>query len=793
MGLEGFTNNSAGGLSPGDPLFAKSYNNLAAGADKAQFGPSPGAIFNSTNGGMAMYIESSRNDDEDANLEQFQIVVDPYVVEGVDTGLSIIRVVKGEVVWSPKLLEVPGVPLPPACTTQITIENWFALPTFPVIDDENSIYIGDGGIRVPKTPNIPIGIFIFKATNLPVDVDPIILAAPDYTPTCPVEFPGMTPFPLALWELVKIGSVVYTEADGWKITQNFIGSMTLPGGGSDVANTMALPAQLPSSNFQEQTTPQPFECRIVIDDFPNSGEMLLKIGRGSVFHTKSNMPFVGNGCTIEKKQTAYTKLQVSPAGWSATGDNDNGWMNLGGGYKITGDGQWYLVAFYWDAEQGGGDTNFPLPEPLLAGAGTEVGLPVLALIDAYGANVDKLFVETGPGLYTNTMNIQKMTGYSNVGPGEDDDWGYCHTTYFNPIKLGYDIKVIATIESYPAAEATVQVSVSQSATESSNQIQNIYLPVLPKEGSVVFIFTSLGDPTAVPPIPPSIGSSTPWFPPIGNSGDNICSISLFNALQAIPALRGNIMVTATSRHNFYVTFINLLQSSNQNILVATPALDSWPFKYKIDQLITGNVVLDASPRFDGTQLMNKENMTKNDDPYIVQSTADPAFTDIVNLQDALNLNSLEGDANYSAGLIPVSPNNPTAHQWKYETENGCSDDTCEHPFQVNIDSVEEGETYYSVCSGTVNNTVPDGIDAAFTMADGDLVWIRVEAEVGSYTYPKTVTVQHGSTLPVDTVTYGYIKVAKLVGTTIEQYVTGSLWTDRIQLGTNIPTYYFARV
>lgn len=257
------------------------------------------------------------------------------------------------------------------------------------------------------------------------------------------------------------------------------------------------------------------------------------------------------------------------------------------------------------------------------------------------------------------------------------------------------------------------------------------------------------------------------------------------------------MVTATSRNNFYVTFINQLQASNQILLVATPTLLSWPFEYKIDQLITGNVVLDAGPQFDGTQLMNKANLTKNDDPYIIQSEASPAFTDIVNLQDALDCNGLNGDTNFSVGLIPISPFNPTTHQWKYETENGCSDENeCKHPFYVktvpNVDPAQLPS--YSVCTGTVNNIVPTGVDSPLALADGDSVWIKCQVEAGnSNTYPFMVAVESGATMPINSDTFGYIKIAQVSGTEINQFVTGSLWTDRIKLGSSIASYYFARV
>ena len=483
MGLEGFSNNASGGMSPGDHLYAKTFNKLATSADKAQIGPSDGILFTANNGGVGMYIPQQIQDPGQELLQQFQIVVQPYFVAGVDTGLSIIRVVKGEVVWSPKLLQLP----PPApevisCTTQTTIENWFALPTFPVIDDENATFIGDGGIRVPKVAGVAIGIFIFKATNLLVDVDPIIIAAPDFVPSCPAVFPGVPPVAGAFWDVVKIGSVVYVEPDpeadppvvgGWEITQNFIGSMTLPGGGSESEQANKLPPQLPSNTIPK-ARPMPFECRIDVD---SGGDMLLRVGTGSISYTKSNMPAVKTGCISNKFQNQYTSIQVVPSGWRKDGPSSDGWMQTGGGYKINGEGQWYLCAAYWDATA---YNNFNLPAPLTNER------PFLALIDAYGADVDKLFVETGPGLYTQTMNIQSMDGYKASQTELAGDWMHCHSTWFNPMKLGYDIKMIARIESRPADPAVAQVFTYQLATTTRNEIQNIYFPVLPKEGSVIF-------------------------------------------------------------------------------------------------------------------------------------------------------------------------------------------------------------------------------------------------------------------------------------------------------------------
>jgi hypothetical protein len=51
----------------------------------------------------------------------------------------------------------------------------------------------------------------------------------------------------------------------------------------------------------------------------------------------------------------------------------------------------------------------------------------------------------------------------------------------------------------------------------------------------------------------------------------------------------------------------------------------------------------------------------------------------------------------------------------------------------------------------------------------------------------------GTTLPTDTDTDGYIKVASVNGATVTQFVTGSLISDRIKLGTLTAKYYYSRV
>jgi len=789
MGLEGFSNNHSGGMSPGDHLYAKTFNKLANSADKAQIGPSDGVIFTATNGGVGMYIPQ-QNFEQTKLLQQFEIIVESYDIGGEEVGLSIIRVVKGEVVWIPVLPqdELP-IPLPTdKCVTQTTIENWFALPTFPIIDDENSEFIGDGGIRVPNIEGIDVGIYVFKSTMLPVDHPPIIVAVPntEYNLTCPVSFPGTPPFPLAVWQAIKVGSAKYEVPEGseegtppqWIITQNFIGSMVFPGGGSSgTPNEIPLPPQLPSTAIQKPR-PMPFECRIEVD---SGGDMLLKIGNGTVSYTRSNMPYVGTGSRINRFQMEYDQLQVCPTGWKKQGNFANGWMAIGGGYKITGEGQWYLVASYWDALEG---PNFTLPDPV------KPGRPFLSLIDAYGADVDKLFVETGPGLYTNTMNIQKMSGYTSADTEEPWDWGYCHTTYFNPMKLGYDAKMIARIESSPADQSVAQISVSQTASEYRNQIQNIYFPVLPKDGFVVFTYDGL--------------PSLPFYPAPWSGVNN--ATDLFNALQAIPTLVGNIQVTRTSDNNFYVTFINALEKTDCPLLVANNSgLESWPYEYIIDQYHVGNLVLDTTPRFDGTQIMNKADMTSAEDPYVIQSNNNPAFDKVINKDDLMACTGLSGDNDFTTAIIPVVnnsvPRGVTERQFQYGVASGCSNQEGDtFPYRVYVWGSSEGAIEYAVDEGMINNIIPSNIDDIISLPPDTDTYIYVKAgntgPAGSNTFPDPadVTIAYGSTMPEQSNEYCYVLIAHITGTTINQIIKNSLWGDRIKVSDSADaTYYIAGV
>lgn len=121
-----------------------------------------------------------------------------------------------------------------------------------------------------------------------------------------------------------------------------------------------------------------------------------------------------------------------------------------------------------------------------------------------------------------------------------------------------------------------------------------------------------------------------------------------------------------------------------------------------------------------------------------------------------------------------------------------------HPFKLrkNMTTEDPDTTVWEIVPGTVNNVAPSNINDTFYLADGEKVWIRVEYNSSSGTFPYSVIIERGTvaTIPEDTAQYGRIMIAERKGTKVNQYITGSLWADRIRLGNaDTAMYYYARV
>jgi hypothetical protein len=99
----------------------------------------------------------------------------------------------------------------------------------------------------------------------------------------------------------------------------------------------------------------------------------------------------------------------------------------------------------------------------------------------------------------------------------------------------------------------------------------------------------------------------------------------------------------------------------------------------------------------------------------------------------------------------------------------------------------------------------------FASTSSCIVYLRVGPDATTNQFPPSAPISPydpddpyptvfntGGTLPTDTDTYGYLALAKVnsLGSgvySVDQYVTGSLWADRIKLGTATATYYYARI
>lgn len=786
MSIEGFDGNSTFNFHNGEPLSARALNEVASKADTANFTQNNIAY---TQGafGTAMSIDIPYQDTV-LRLEQFQIVAEPYEILGIES-FSIIRVVKGEVVWSPKLLEVPGVPMPTVCTTQTTIENWFNLPTFPIIDDDSSTYIGDGGIRVPNASGVDIGIFIFKATNLPTDIPPIIIAAPDYAPSCPVVFPGTPPVNGAVWECVKIGSVTYIQPDpeaeppvagGWQITQNFIGSMTLPGSGKSSTNEQSvLPAQLKTGGG-DTTFASPFQCFIT----QVNGERYLQIATGTINYSSSNMPIIYDGAFTHIKQAWVNKVQICPSGmradyneiWpSPSIDPDPSFSNTvmegGGGYKLYDTNDPIIIyAYKWDAGNGLGDGGQFLTN----------GLPTVGIFAvSNSADISKITKDCGPSIYEQTMNIQSMAGYKNSDTELVGDWGHCHTTWLNPRKVGYNYKAIATVV---ASSNTFDcfVSVEQVGVPGvCNTIQSITMVGEASGGAIIFSYD--GFPSPVPF--PVTDTYTPFY--IESSDE----IALFNTLNAIPALTGNVQVSKYGS-GYYVTFVNALQGTTVAMLSANKSgVTHFQNKLSVIQYHTGSLDLTTPMQMGMTQLMNEADLTEADDPYNKNKESNPAWKDIINAQDCINCKGFSGDVTTDGvfNMTGAEDNNPD-----FTIVDGCTPgDYCEHPFQVHKEGTDGESATWTVCSGFVNNKEPSNKDDVITLQDG-YIWVKCTAS-NTASFPIAVTIGSGTAVPADSDTEAYIVVAHITGGVSTQLLSGSVWADRIKVGTQTPNYYYAGV
>ena len=544
--------------------------------------------------------------------------------------------------------------------------------------------------------------------------------------------------------------------------------------------------------------PAPFECRVV----SVNGERFLQIAKGSIDYSYSNMPYIYKGAFTHISQAAAEKVQICPDTMREIGNIYPGgnpgidpsysldwWMEDGGGYKLPDSSESYSIyAFKWDVERNA--------TPFSDSAVVNTGLPTIAIIPSSNAT-DKAKIEkgTGPSIYENTMNVQKMNGYTDVSE-MSGDWGHCHTTWYNPRKFGYNYKLIATISASSNSFTAASSIVSPAVVGFSNMIQKVVFEGNPSGGAVTI---TCGGFTSTVPFP-----VTNFYSAIVPVYSN--ELTLKACLESITAvvlpgvelpvtLAGNVEVSKYSDSVYYVTFVNQLQGvAVPPLSINTEAVTAYEWNFNITQHITGAIDLTTPMQFGMTQLMNKEDVSEPEDPYYLNRDNSTPWVNIVNRLDVLGCTGFSGDV-VQDGMFPVVDGTVSNTDPDYSIVSGCTDEpTTDHPFKVIHVSTAGGLSTYRIVSGTVNNVTPGNIASNITVSTSTYeVWVKVPFAAGLLPNPTGFEWNIGTPLPADTDTEGYIRIATVNGSSVTQYVTGSLWADRIKMGSLTATYYYARV
>jgi hypothetical protein len=451
------------------------------------------------------------------------------------------------------------------------------------------------------------------------------------------------------------------------------------------------------SNVTVNLPTQQFQLRSIRVGTENK----LQMAKGTVAFTQSNMPRVRLGGHYDQRQTWISKVAVYGSGVSrVAGTGSPVWMEAGGYFNITAAGTYYVTVSKFDINQSNDDTESAL---------LNAEAPWVSIFPAGDAIESAIFSETGPSEYVNKTNVQKMVGYDAMSTGLSGDWGNCHTTWFNPVKWGYSVKLIATV------------------TATAN----------PVGGGMVFA---------------------------------------------------------------------------------------------IDQHIVGPIDLQIPVLFIGTTLCNQDDLTETNDPYNQNKDSDPAWSFIVNADTLTALNTIT-PANDDWFQEFVGPADWTSTNYIGLTAGSCAaqddGDGC-FPFRVHdVKDLAEYRTY-EICPGTINNLMPqvfNTVTEAWEYLD-DLTpgyqlipnfttgecWVALRVGKDTATnqfpaptpdgtaddpYPRIIT-QGSDPAGSDSDLFGFITIAKITEVgggvyTVDQYVTGSLWADRIKLGSAVATYYYARV
>ena len=534
---------------------------------------------------------------------------------------------------------------------------------------------------------------------------------------------------------------------------------------------------------------------VVGPEFPESLEKILqfevqtlvvgntqyvRVAQGAVNFTVSNMPEVWKGVAYDDRQAWISKVAVRP-GITVVNGGDPGspWMEDGGYYSMPAAGTYYVVISKLDIA---GSTS---SSTLL-----QQNVPFVSIFSSEDALYDTIFSETGPSHYLNKTNVQKMAGYNAAATGLSGDFGNCHTTWFLPVKWGYACKIIAVIETYTPPIVAPTISVVHAATATSSAVHRITLPPvqdMKKAGSFQLQYA-----------PGFTSDTTDPFDPFNplNSGNlsGQFAWNLANSLKAIQSLRGNTAVTVQAENKLDITYVNELANTavtlpsiiNNSIGVPTTT-------YEVMQHVVGSIDMTSHPQFLGTTLMNVPDwVASEDDEYDAYEAND--WNDISNFEQKDAIEAIT-PATTSYYELMLSPNDWTDHNYSWIIPGTCTNepdpepvDDC-FPFKLKLVS---GSTY-TVCAGTVNNKVPTNMGSTFSLTASTKIWLHCVHSPG-IDFPITVSIATGGALPADTNFAAYVLIGEMSATNVlSQYITGSLWGDRIRLGTDTARYYFARI
>lgn len=201
-----------------------------------------------------------------------------------------------------------------------------------------------------------------------------------------------------------------------------------PGGAVITDNRPAAEQIEPAASIVQQ-----FQMRTVVVD----GNARLQIAKGTVSFTQSNMPRIRLGAHSDQRQGWIRKVALYGSGVSVTpGAGDPAWMDGNGYYSFSNVGTYYVTISKFDITSEFDDSDSAL---------LNAEAPWVSIFPAGDAIENIIFSETGPSEYVNKTNVQKMVGYDAMSTGLSGDWGNCHTTWFNPVKWGYALKLIGIV------------------------------------------------------------------------------------------------------------------------------------------------------------------------------------------------------------------------------------------------------------------------------------------------------------------------------------------------------------